>query len=159
MLNTSTGHGRELSNLAKIYINDAKYSGCNDSFIFKMAIFHHIYLRADVLPEAKMKAFPTILKGLALDYYYSIISISAVAMNFNQICNSIRNYFEGAEYKQNVLSKWNRLTFKLVINKSKGKPIEKCLEELIDKLWHLQHGLDPEICIDHFIYNKLINIC
>ncbi len=105
MITTSTGHGRELSNLAKIYTNNAKYSGRNNSFTFKLAIFHDIYSRADVLPEAKMKAFPTMLKGLALNYYYSNISTSAIAMNFDRVCNSIRNYFEGAKYKQSVLSK------------------------------------------------------
>lgn len=80
---TSIGHGRELSNLAKIYSDDAKYSGCNDSYIFKLAIFHNICLRADVLPEAKIKAFPTMLKGLALDYYYFNMTTSAVALNFD----------------------------------------------------------------------------
>ncbi len=99
------------------------------------------------------------LKGLALDYYYSNISTSAVAMNFDQVCNSIRNYFEGAEYKRSVLSKWNELTLKSVISKSEGKPMEECLEKLIDELRHLQHGLDPELRTDRFIHNKLINAC
>ncbi len=66
-ITTSIGHGRELSNLAKIYTDEAKYSGRNDSFTFKLAIFHEICSSADVPPEAKMKAFPTMLKGLALD--------------------------------------------------------------------------------------------
>ena len=83
MLNTSTGHGKKLSNLAKIYADNAKYSGRNDSFTFRLAIFPDICLKADVLPEAKIKAFSIMLKGLALDYYYSNISISAVTMNFN----------------------------------------------------------------------------
>lgn len=83
MLNTSIGHGRELSNLVKIYTNDRKYSGCNDNFIFKLAIFHDICSRADILPEAKMKTFPTILKGLALDYHFSNISTSIIALNFD----------------------------------------------------------------------------
>lgn len=55
MLNTSTGHGRELSNLAKIYTDNTKYSGRKDSFTFKLAIFHDICLRADIPPETKMK--------------------------------------------------------------------------------------------------------
>ena len=156
---TSIGHGRELSNLAKIYTDEAKYSGRNDSFTFKLAIFHDICSRADVPPEAKMKAFPTMLKGLALDYYYSNISTSVVALNFDQVCNSIRNYFEGAEYKRSVLSKWNELTLKSVISKNEGKPMEECLEKLIDELRHLQHGLDPELRTDRFIHNKLINAC
>ena len=106
-----------------------------------------------------MKTFPTMLKGFALDYYYSDISTSAVALNFDQVCNSIRNYFEGAEYKRSVLSKWNELTLKSVISKSAGKPMEECLEKLIDELRHLQHGLDPELRTDRFIHNKLISAC
>lgn len=46
-----------------------KYSGENDSLTFKLTIFHDICARADVPYEATMKAFPTMLKGLALDYY------------------------------------------------------------------------------------------
>ena len=90
MSTTSTGYVGELSNLAKIYTNDAKYSGRNGSFTFRLAIFHDICSRADVPPEAKIKAFPTMLKGLALDYYSSNISISGTAMNSNQVRYSIR---------------------------------------------------------------------
>lgn len=81
-----------------------------------------------------MKAIPTMLKWLALDYYSSNISISGIAMNFDQVCYSIRAYFEGAEYKRSILSKWNELTLKLVISKNKGRPMEECLEQLIEKL-------------------------
>lgn len=49
--------------------------------------------------KQKLKAFSTMLKSLALDYYYLNISISVIAINFNQIYNSIRNYFERVEYK------------------------------------------------------------
>lgn len=74
------------------------------------------------------------LKGLALDYYYSNISTISIIINFNEVCNSIRNYFEGAEYKQSIFSKWNKLTVKSIISKNKDKSMEKCLERLIDKL-------------------------
>lgn len=104
-----------------------------------------------------MKAFFTILQSLVLDYFYSNISISVVTMNFNQVCNFIRNYFEEAKYKQNIFSKWNKLTLKSIISKSKGKPIEKCLVKLIDKLWHLQHYLDHKLYKNRFILNKIIN--
>lgn len=53
---------------------------------------------------AKIKAFPTILKVLALDYYYSNINISS-AISFDQIFNSTRNYFESGNYKQSIISK------------------------------------------------------
>ncbi len=90
MSTSSTGYGRKLSNLAKIYTNDAKYNGCNDSFTFKLAIFHDICSRTDVLPEVKMKAFPTMLKGLALNNYFSNIRISNSIMNSDQVRYSRR---------------------------------------------------------------------
>lgn len=37
--------------------------------------------------------------------------------------------------------------------------MEEYLEQLIEKLWHLQHKLDPELCTDRFIRNQLINAC
>lgn len=51
--------------LAKMYTEDAKYSGEEDSFTFKLSMFHDICNKADVLQEAKLKAFPTML-GLLL---------------------------------------------------------------------------------------------
>ncbi|SLM34774.1 hypothetical protein LPUS_03717 [Lasallia pustulata] len=97
---TTQGHGRELSNLAKMYTEESKYSGENDNFDFKLTVFHDICSRADIPEEAKAKAFPTMLRGLALDYYYSNIANSTQIMTFNDICYSIRAYFEGAEYKR-----------------------------------------------------------
>lgn len=105
MVTISIGHGRELSNSVKIYTNDAKYSGCNHNLTFKLAIFQDIFLRANILPKAKIKPFFTMFKGLALDYYYLNISVSTIAINFNQVCNSIRNYLKGTKYKQSILSK------------------------------------------------------
>ena len=81
-----------------------------------------------------MKAFSTILKDLALDYYYSNINTNALALNFDQVCNSIRNYLKRTEYKQTFLSEWNELTLKSIISTNEGKLMEKCLEKLINKL-------------------------
>lgn len=45
------------------------------------------------------------LKSLILDYYYSNISTNIIAIDFDQVCISIKNYFKEAKYKQNVSSK------------------------------------------------------
>ena len=82
-ITTSIGHDRKLSNLVKIYTNDVKYSGHNDSFTFKLTIFHNTCFRAHVPPEAKIKAFSIILKGPALDNCPSNIGISGTIMNSN----------------------------------------------------------------------------
>jgi hypothetical protein len=62
--------------------------------------------RVDVLSEAKLKVFLIMLKRLALNVYYANMSTSVNASTtFEEICHSIRNYFEDAEYKRSVLSK------------------------------------------------------
>ncbi len=99
------------------------------------------------------------LKGLALDYYYSNIGITGLTMNFDQVCYLIRAYFESDEYKRSILSKWNFITLRLTMTGNKGKSMEKSLQLLIKKLRRLQHGLDFELRTDKFIYNKLINAC
>ena len=53
-----------------MYTEESKYRSNRDNFSFKLAIFHNIYGRADVPYKAKAKAFPIILKGLALNFYY-----------------------------------------------------------------------------------------
>ena len=53
-----------------MYIEESKYGGNRDSFDFKLAIFYNIYRRADIPYKAKAKAFPTMLKGLVLNFFY-----------------------------------------------------------------------------------------
>ena len=62
--------------MAMMYTDEAKYIGKNNSFTFKLTIFHDICSRAHVPHEIKLKAFSTMLKGLALDYDYSNVIIS-----------------------------------------------------------------------------------
>jgi hypothetical protein len=66
----SKGYGQELSIIIKMYTEESKYRSNKDSFNFKLAIFYDIYRCADVPYKAKAKAFPIILKGLALDFFY-----------------------------------------------------------------------------------------
>jgi hypothetical protein len=91
------GHGKELANLARLYTDDMKYSGENDNFNFKLTMFHDLCNRADIPNHVKTKAFPTMLRNLALDYYYA--NIVNKQLDFDGICNAITNYFKGPEYK------------------------------------------------------------
>lgn len=156
-----TGYGKELANMAKMYTEEAKYGGEDDSLSFKLAIFHDICLRSDIPHEARTKAFPIMLKGLALDYYYSNISISGVANNFDGICYYMMTYFEGPEHKRGIMAKWNGITFKSVISRpeNEGKSMEDCLQLLIKELRHLQHSLDFEYRTEKAIRDKLISAC
>jgi hypothetical protein len=149
---------KELANLAKLYTNEAKYNDENHSFSFKLTIFHDMCDRADVSQSAKLKAFSTMLKDLTLDYYYSNMSIDILII-FDEVCFSMRNYFEDAEYRRDILFKWNNLILKSMMTSNEDKSIEKCLQLLIKNLRHLQHDLNSKLRSEKFIHNKLINAC
>lgn len=87
---TNIGQNRGLLNLAKIYINNVKYSSYNNNFTFKLSIFYKIYFMVDLLFEAKIKKFFIMFKDSALDKYLPNIGISSTVMNFNQVRYSIK---------------------------------------------------------------------
>jgi hypothetical protein len=60
-----------------------KYSGEDDNFDFKFTIFHDFCSRADVPQKAKVKAYPTMLHGLVLDYYYTNLKNVTLTLLFN----------------------------------------------------------------------------
>ncbi|RKF55760.1 hypothetical protein GcC1_201029 [Golovinomyces cichoracearum] len=95
--------GRQSGNLSKIYTENMKYSGENDSFTYKLMIFNDNCSRAGVTRENFSKVFPTMLKSLAFDYYYA--SIGAMPQKSEGICKMFEEYFEGKEYKRGVLNK------------------------------------------------------
>ncbi|KHJ32401.1 hypothetical protein EV44_g3490 [Erysiphe necator] len=98
------------------------------------------------------------LRGLALDYYYTNIATHRIA-SFDQVCDATRKYFEGPEFKRNALSLWNALSFKSVMETDPGKSAQDCLQILVKELGHLQHGLDSELRTNKFLHNKIINGC
>jgi hypothetical protein len=112
--------------------------------------------RADVPQSAKLKAFSTMLKDLTLDYYYSNMSTDILII-FDEVCFSMRNYFEDVEYRRSILIKWNNLILKPMMTSNENKSIEECLQLLIKQLRHLQHGLNSKLRSEKFIHNKLIN--
>jgi hypothetical protein len=62
-----------MAELAKIYTDEQKYNSTNSSFDHKLTIFLDICKCVELLEEALMCAFPTMLKGLALDYFYNAL--------------------------------------------------------------------------------------
>ncbi len=153
-------HEKELANLIKLYIDETKYNDESDSFSFKLTIFHDMCNRVDVSQSVKLKTFFIMLKDLALDYYYSNMFTSIIiVITFDEVCFSMKNYFEDVEYRRDILSRWNNLILKSVMTSNESKSIEECLQLLIKQLRHLQHDLNSKLRSEKFIYNKLINAC
>ena len=155
---TQPDNTRSLSNLAKWYTEENKYSGDSDNFEFKLNIFRDLCKRAGVPLEAQATAFPTMLRGLALNIYYSNLTLNQ-GMTFHSLCEKFRDYFEGAEYERNVLTKWNSISLKTVMQQNEGKSMEKCLDILLKDLRNLRHGLDKHLRKDVIIHNKTIIAC
>jgi hypothetical protein len=87
-LSATSGFGKELANLAKLYTKKSKYNRENDNFDYKLTIFHNLCDRADVLLKAKTKGLPIMLRGLALRQYYLNINIKGtLTLTFDDLCN------------------------------------------------------------------------
>jgi hypothetical protein len=86
-----------------MYTEDNKYSGEDDSFDFKLIIFYDLCNRADVPQEAKVKTYPTVLRSLAFNHYYTNLKNITLTLLFNQIYDAIHNYFKGPEYRHGIL--------------------------------------------------------
>lgn len=152
---------KELMNLAKIYTEENKYCGENDNFDFKLVVFNDLCSKANVPQEAKDKAYSMMLRGLALDHYYTNLKNTTQTPSFDQVCDATRCYFEGPEYRRSILGRWNSLTLESIIHKTDntGKSTLDCLQILTKELRHLQHSLDPDLRTDKFLHNKLIHAC
>jgi hypothetical protein len=74
-----------ISEVAKIYTEEQKYNGINSSFDLKLAIFLDICHRVDLPTDCLLRAFPIMLKGLALDHFYNN---QLSGLTYKEACNS-----------------------------------------------------------------------
>jgi hypothetical protein len=86
--------------VAKVYTNKQKYNG-SISFDYKLTIFYNICKRSGLPCEGYATVFPTMLKGLAEDHYYSSNLADKL---FEDTCIYMRNFFKGPEYYQKNLT-------------------------------------------------------
>src|SRR5712671_2548823 len=147
--------GREIANLTKFYTDEVKYSGEQDNFDFKFEIFQNYCLRAGVPKQAYIIAVPTMLRGPALKYYFTHLKDLNLLEN---VCAGLKSYFEGDEYKRDILSKWNAITLKQVATQE-GLDTGQAFQKLIDEMWQLQRGLAKDLQNDTTFYNKLLTAC
>jgi hypothetical protein len=90
--------------LAKLYINESKYSGKNDNFDFKLTIFTDFCQKADILKQEFSQAYSIILRGLALNHYYTNLKSNPLNVSFNKLYEVTRNYFKRSEYKRDIFT-------------------------------------------------------
>ena len=67
------------------------------------------------------------LRGLVLDHYYTNLKSNPLSVPFNKLYEAIRNYFKGLEYKRDILTQWNAIKLRIIINKHIEKSTIECL--------------------------------
>jgi len=149
-------YGKEAATVAKLYNDDQKYTGVDDSFDFKLSIFVDICKRASLPPKGYITAFPSMLKGLAEGHYYTC---SLCNCTFETACGNIRLFFEGPEFNRKNLVQWNTITLQTYIDNNPGKPILQCFRMMLDRLLILQHGIDREFRTPRILANKIVTAC
>lgn len=148
-----------LITLSKIYTEDLKYSGEDDSFDYKYGIFIDLCEKAEIPKNIYFKAFSSMLRGAALKHFYTSIKTNTHITNLSEACENMRETFEGEEYKRSMLTKWNNISLRTVITKNPGKDIEFCLQNLVEELRIIQLSLGNNLQDDTFLQNKIITAC
>ena len=74
------------------------------------------------------------LRSLVFNYYYTNLKSNPLSIFFDKLYEVTHNYFEGLEYRHNILTQWNMIKLWTVINKNPEKLTTKCLQILIKDL-------------------------
>ena len=153
------GHSKELTTLSQMYTSDAeKYGGSpTESLSYKFTIFMNLCKRAEIPKEILHTAFPTMLKSMALEYYY--FSCQAIDLTIQQLFDRFEAHFEGEEHRRNMLREWNSINLRGLLRASPDKHKGTVFNEMIQQLRQVQRGLDYEFQSDTALRNKIISSC
>ena len=86
---TSFNYDRQMTNLTKVYIIEMKYERLNDSFHYKLIIYHDTCRRVEVSNEVKTLSFSTMLKNNVLKYHYMQMSRIEANITFEIMCKKM----------------------------------------------------------------------
>jgi hypothetical protein len=144
-----------------MYANyDMKYGGDTYEVIeSKLLIFYDCCHRIGISQWQYASAFPAMLKGRALTFYYDRLCGAPVPRDFQTMVNRVKGYFENEERSQMYLSDWRNMTLLKVVNENPGKPKTECLELLFDKLTRIQRALPSIGQSEESLRVQVLNAC
>ena len=150
------GHSKELAALSKMYTSDTeKYGGSpTESLSYKFNIFMDLCNRAEISSEILPTAFPTMLKSMALEHYYSSCPSG---LTIQQLFDRFEAHFEGEEHRRNMLREWNTINLRGSIRANPDKHKGTIFNEMIQQLRQVQRSLDYEFQSDTALRNKIIS--
>lgn len=110
-------YAKELALLDKTYPDSQKYDGFDGAFGHKLSIFYHYCNRKGVPNVAFLDAFPTMLKGMALDHFLSY-QLTDANLTFERACKHMHGFFEGPEWQRLQKVKWQNTSLYQVMNEN-----------------------------------------
>ena len=96
------------------------------------------------------------LKGLAQDHFYNN---ELSDQTFQEVCDNIRNFFEGPGYFRKNLDIWNSVTLTTISAENPSKTTYEHVQLMINKLRQVQYGLTPALRTIEFLHNKVVTAC
>jgi hypothetical protein len=148
-----------LINLMKVYQSDEKKYGGDQYDILdtKLFIFYDLCGKVGVEESYFDRAFSSMLKGRALEFYYD--KIIGREYTFVQMVDMIRTHFETEENRQKYLSEWRETTLMSTVRKHPDKTRLECLELMLDNLRAAQRGLSVQYQTEHTLRDQVLNAC
>ncbi|EED13533.1 conserved hypothetical protein [Talaromyces stipitatus ATCC 10500] len=146
-----------IAQLRKVYTTDStKYGDNEDSFDLAHNIFLDLCRQMGLhTAEARNQAFSVMLKGLALDYYYTWKD-QWERMGIDPAV-AVKNHFENDEHLRKVQTDWDAINLYTVIVKYPEKSTTECLEMMFRDIQKLYHKLRPELRNEVIWHAKLIS--
>ncbi|POS81843.1 hypothetical protein EPUL_006705, partial [Erysiphe pulchra] len=103
-----------------MYSEENKYSGLpTESFTYKFSIFIDVASKSEIPQDALPTAFSIMLKGMALEYYYSCCQGSTLTIS--HLIRRIQEHFEGEEHRRNMLREWNKVNVHDMFHKNPSR--------------------------------------
>ncbi|KHJ31236.1 hypothetical protein EV44_g3404 [Erysiphe necator] len=142
--NNYQGFSGELMSLNKMYSEENKYNGLpTESFTYKFSTFIDLASKSEIPQDALPTAFSTMLKGMALEYYYSCCQGSTLTIS--QLIRRFQEHFEGEEHRRNMLSEWNKVNLRNMFHKNPSKEKGLVFNEMVQILRATQRGSCSDI--------------
>ncbi|POS82095.1 hypothetical protein EPUL_006805, partial [Erysiphe pulchra] len=147
---------KDIANLTRTYNDEIKYSGeTSDNFDNKFNIFMDYCTRFGISSQALHDAFPCMLKGMSLTFYYN----KCRGKSIENLQILMKSNFEGPEYQRYNLKRWNKLTFQNIIDSNPDKNPMEQITILTITLDKMQKTLSPEWQSEAVMHNKIVSAC
>ncbi|KHJ30594.1 putative glycosyl [Erysiphe necator] len=157
--NNPTSSHNPVITLMKAYTEEQKYAGTpSESFDLKYKIFTDFCNTIDIPINKRNGAFKVMLKDAALQHYHATFN-SENPPDLSTLYQTIKSNFEGKEYQQSMLVKWNEMSLKTVLKDIESSDVEIALNTLITNLRQIQMSLSPEFQSDKFLFAKILQAC